>query len=55
MKRLSGLGAEERERLLLVRAESGDPAAVRAALAQARAALGPLQGCSTPPAPSPAA
>ena len=44
VKRLSGLGAEERERLLLVRAESGDPAAVRAALGEARAALGPLQG-----------
>ncbi len=44
MKRLSALGAEERERLLLVRAESGDPAAIRAALSQTRAAFGPLQG-----------
>ncbi len=44
VKRLSGLAAEERERLLLVRAGSAEPDAVRAALAEARAALGPLQG-----------
>ncbi len=36
VKRLSGLSAEERERLLLARAEPGDLSAVRA--------LGPLQG-----------
>jgi acyl transferase domain-containing protein/acyl carrier protein len=44
VKRLSGLGAAERERLLLVRAGSDKPGAVRAALGEARAALGPLQG-----------
>ncbi len=44
VKRLSALGAEERERLLLVRAESDKPGAVRAALAQARAAPRPAPG-----------
>ena len=42
VRRLSGLSAEERERLWLVRAEPGDAAA--ATLAQVRAAFGPLQG-----------
>ncbi|MFL6235265.1 MAG: beta-ketoacyl synthase N-terminal-like domain-containing protein [Thermoanaerobaculia bacterium] len=44
VKRLSGLTAEERGRLLLVRAEPGAPAVIPAVLAQVRAALGPLQG-----------
>jgi acyl transferase domain-containing protein/acyl carrier protein len=41
VRRLSGLGAGERERLLLVRAE---PDGAATALAQVRAAFGPLQG-----------
>ncbi len=44
VKRLSSLTAEERGRLLLVRAEPGAPALVPGVLAQVRADLGPLQG-----------